>query len=404
MYRVNQFSYRISGTKMKKLCYISIALILLVCVMWNNISLMNKTIKVKRASENEKRNVRLKDNENLENRKLNDSLTQSGIYRYISRKTKIADHANDYHIQPDLSKEDNKTILVFVSSRPNNRERRMLIRKTWANATYYQRPDGMQSLVTIFVIGLTDAGQIDESVVDEAESFPDILTVNISDSYVNLVYKVKMALQWINKHSSASYILKVDEDVIINTFAWIKIVDKMTTKNISCFVGGHSMVGTHPRRTGKYQVTSEEYPDGVYPHYCEGPAYMVTRDALPIILEKSAALPLFVMEDIYFTGILVHQTPIHQIGLKSDLLMSRACCARLKNALDTNLQAIVVHYVKEKHWKVIWQQIEHERNTDRTFAFEDFTDNLTILPSKWTVDAKPKYTCHFNSASFTECC
>jgi len=389
---------------MRNLRYICIALILLASVIWVNISLKNRPIKVKTASENETWNVRLKGNKSLENRKLNDSLTQSGIYRYISRKTKIADDADEYHIQPDLSKEDNETILVFVSSSPTNRERRMLIRKTWANVSYYQRQDGMQSLVTIFVIGLTEAGLIDESVFDEAESFPDILAVNMTDSYANLVYKVKKALQWINKHSSASYILKVDEDVIINTFAWIKIVDKMTTKNISCFVAGHSLIGSKALRAGKHQVTSEEYPDDVYPHYCEGAAYMLSKDALPIMLEKSITLPVLKIEDIYFTGILVHQTPIHQIGFKHDFYKSFISYTGVEYAVDKNLQAIVIHYVKDEHWQDIWQHLEDKRNSNRTYAFTDFTDNVTVLSSKWTVNAKPKYTCHFNSASFTGCC
>jgi hypothetical protein len=117
-------------------------------------------------------------------------------------------------------------ILVYVHTKPSNYKRRTIIRETWATQTLF--PD----LRLVFMIGKTLDANIMKAIAYEHEIYQDIVQEDFLDSYKNLTYKGVMALKWISIYcSKIKYILKVDDDIVVNTFTLInhlKFLDKHT--------------------------------------------------------------------------------------------------------------------------------------------------------------------------------
>ncbi len=115
-------------------------------------------------------------------------------------------------------------ILVYVHSGPTNYQRRIVIRETWATQTLF--PD----LRLVFMIGKTIDQNVMKAIEYENEIYQDIVQEDFLDSYKNLTYKGIMALKWISIYcSQTKYILKVDDDIVVNTFTLInhlKFLDK----------------------------------------------------------------------------------------------------------------------------------------------------------------------------------
>ncbi len=115
-------------------------------------------------------------------------------------------------------------ILVYVHSGPTNYQRRVVIRETWATQTLF--PD----LRLVFMIGKALDQSIMKALEYENEIYQDIVQEDFIDAYKNLTYKGIMALKWISIYcSQTKYILKVDDDIVVNTFTLInhlKFLDK----------------------------------------------------------------------------------------------------------------------------------------------------------------------------------
>jgi hypothetical protein len=115
-------------------------------------------------------------------------------------------------------------ILVYVHSGPTNYQRRIVIRETWATRTLF--PD----LRLVFMIGKTLDQNLMKAIQYENELYQDIVQEDFIDSYKNLTYKGIMALKWISIYcSKTKYVLKVDDDIVVNTFTLInhlKFLDK----------------------------------------------------------------------------------------------------------------------------------------------------------------------------------
>jgi len=108
-------------------------------------------------------------------------------------------------------------ILVYVHSGPTNYQRRIVIRETWSTRILF--PD----LRIVFMIGKSLDKNLMKAIEYENEIYQDIVQEDFIDSYKNLTYKGIMALKWISIYcSQTKYILKVDDDIVVNTFTLIK--------------------------------------------------------------------------------------------------------------------------------------------------------------------------------------
>ena len=141
----------------------------------------------------------------------------------------------------------------------------------------------------------------------ESEQFHDIIQINQTDSYVNLVYKTLNALFWKNRYcKQASWLIKSDTDVMVNAFVMSRFLKNLIT-DFLCRMNKALRVCRGKRCISKWVVSRNEYPHDFYPPYCDGPAYAVTsRMSANLLSAANKTHPLFI-EDAYFTGVLAQR-------------------------------------------------------------------------------------------------
>jgi len=150
------------------------------------------------------------------------------INPYHARDHIVNPHNFSYILNPEYSVCDNSNssiyLLVYVHSGPTNYQRRIVIRETWATRTLF--PD----LRLVFMIGKSLDQNLMKAIAYENELYRDIVQEDFIDAYKNLTYKGVMALKWISTYcSKTKYVLKVDDDIVVNTFTLInhlKFLDK----------------------------------------------------------------------------------------------------------------------------------------------------------------------------------
>ena len=220
--------------------------------------------------------------------------TTTGLSTLInpySRKDHIVNpHDFSYLLNPGYTVCDNNNssvyMLVYVHSGPSNYQRRIVIRETWATRTLF--PD----LRLVFMIGQTLDKNVMKAIEYENEMYQDIVQENFIDSYKNLTYKGVMALKWISTYcSKTKYVLKVDDDIVVNTFTLLnhlKFLDKHTPQRentILCLLW--QAMGVMRDRSvrfksvesglislfsskSKWYLSKEDFPLDKFPPYCSG--------------------------------------------------------------------------------------------------------------------------------------
>lgn len=208
---------------------------------------------------------------------------------------------------------------VYVFSSAKNFERREAIRKTWANKSSFQQ------IRVGFILGQTNQHDIQSKLAREQAKNNDLIQANFLDSYRNLSYKSLTAWKWISFHcSNAKYLIKVDDDVILNTFvlmSFLKDSQTLLKKNshfLSSFMCKY-WVNAYPNRNekSKFFVKPEEYNENLYgmtsyPAYCAGMGFIMSTDLAKKLLAKAYELKVFWIDDVY-VGLLSNRVGVNFI-------------------------------------------------------------------------------------------
>ena len=321
---------------------------------------------------------------------------------------RIEHTSRDIIVAPDLSYVDEETLLAFVPSHPDDLEVRNKIRRSWANSNYYKNSSGKWTLVTIFIINTPcrpeerrdcKMGSMEMDMAREVPTHGDILLLNMWDTYDNLVRKIRLSLEWISLHSRAKYILKVDADVMPNTFTWIRVVENLLSKNASCLIIGMPLVNTPVSRFGKFGIPEEEYRLKRYPNYMGGAAYLMSRDAVDVILYMTSQKRYFKLEDVYFTGMAVKNTQIHQLGIPTTAYIPLHTIPDDFNDVLKSLEgALMAHNIPENQWWNMWNMLlSHSNGTHGNVKFRltDITETKARLPKQWIFSNETNNMCTY---------
>ena len=191
---------------------------------------------------------------------------------------------------------DVTTLLVAVPSEPANFAKRQAVRNTWANPVFF----GQVRLV--FMLGTTLNASLNERVRKESAYFNDIVQEDFIDAYKNLTLKTIMIMKWTAEYcSNAHFVLKIDDDVILNTKrfnAYLDQVESNATNNKNAF---HCMLitsGRPIRYESKWQLSWKEYAYDAFPKYCDGIAYMFSGDLAARLFNASMYHKLVYLEDV----------------------------------------------------------------------------------------------------------
>lgn len=69
-------------------------------------------------------------------------------------------------------------------------------------------------------------------------------------------------------------------------------------------------------RSGRWNVSYEQYPAKDYPLYCSGGAWFLQTQYLPRLLNASKVVPFLWVDDAYLTGLLAAEAGIKRHGFQ----------------------------------------------------------------------------------------
>ena len=246
------------------------------------------------------------------------------LSRWLRRVQVLANpHPFDYIINsPDVCAGDQDIyILAYVHTAPDHYKRRVVIRQTWGDSSYYDI-----ALRVVFVMGrgatANGSHDVQRALEFEATQYGDIVQEDFLDTYRNLTYKGVAALRWIARYCSrARYVLKTDDDIFVNAFNLLRHlsrIDRLARAPAGSDSGAPGGTPARPRalllclvwysmtvmRDGKWKVSRDEWPDDSYPTYCSGSAFLMTTDVAVAMYNVSYDVPFFWVDDFYITGLL----------------------------------------------------------------------------------------------------
>ena len=226
-------------------------------------------------------------------------------------------HPFNYVINsPNVCSDQDIYIIAYVHTAPQHYKRRIVIRHTWGDSSYYDI-----QIRVVFVMGLAAddvnaSYDVQRALEFEAARYGDIVQEDFLDTYRNLTYKAVAALRWISRYCShARYVLKTDDDIFVNAFnllRYLRRIDRISRTATT------DAAAVHPRglllclvwysmkvmREGKWRTSREEWHDDRYPIYCSGCAFLMSIDVAVAMHRISYDVPFFWVDDFYVTGLL----------------------------------------------------------------------------------------------------
>ncbi|XP_064595965.1 beta-1,3-galactosyltransferase 5-like [Liolophura sinensis] len=239
-------------------------------------------------------------------------------------------------------------LLILVASDPVNELARTAIRSTWGRIC--RRPDS--NIACVFMIANTPNLYLNQQVFKESLKHEDIVIFSFMDAYTNLTFKSLMGLRWSQQFCpQASYIMKTDEDVYVNTH---QIPIMLRAAPSEGFVGGFCWGQSRPSRdpSNKWHVSYNQYAREFFPPMCSGTGYILSHDLVISILKVSPNIPFFNLEDVYIAfcfqelGIL----PINIQGFSNMRTDFQSC--------EYKYYVMTSHQISEMEMIDFWEEIQ----------------------------------------------
>lgn len=245
-------------------------------------------------------------------------------------------------------------LIIIVASAPANQRARQAIRDTWGGEVEVSR----LRVMTLFMVGVSPDPGLSKLLIEEARERGDLVQGRFVDTYSNLTLKTLSMLGWARRFCpQAHFTAKVDDDVLFNPSALLRFLNKSRNpyEQGDLYLGRvHLRVAPDRDPDSKHYLPSGAYPPSVFPDYCSGTAYVLSRSALLKIALAASALPLSTPlppEDVYVglcartAGVLPSHCPLFSGG--PGVPFSRCC-----------YQAMVsIHHVMPREMLRYWADI-----------------------------------------------
>lgn len=171
-------------------------------------------------------------------------------------------------------------LITMVTSAPANQRARQAIRDTWGGEVEVR---GLR-VMTLFIVGVPSDPALGKLLIVEARERGDLIQGRFVDTYSNLTLKTLSMLGWARRFcSQAHFVAKVDDDVLFNPSALLYFLNKSKNpyEHGDLYLGRvHMRVAPNRDPDSKHYVPHGAYSSSVYPDYCSGTAYVLSRSAL----------------------------------------------------------------------------------------------------------------------------
>lgn len=212
----------------------------------------------------------------------------------------------------------------------------------WQRFMRDSEPNTEEGLDAHAMHGLNKAEQAVQRVLGREQSrYGDLIECQVRDTYTNLTLKSIAALEWTRQYCPwARYLLKTDDDMFIDVRRLLRFIDKVEVDAIKATnfnglstrahepihmdsllntnigvlesastpnfdielpptIWGRLAHGWRPIRqhNSKYYVSRTQYVGRVYPDFCTGPAYLMTRSTVGPLYEGALGRDFDVIDD-----------------------------------------------------------------------------------------------------------
>lgn len=201
---------------------------------------------------------------------------------------------------------DDKTIdtIQIVTSFAGNVEARSALRRAYPQSLLTDLGVYRVFLLALLKSGVSEVTQ--NAILNENERFNDIVQGNFIENYRNLTYKHLMGIKWAITKCHASYIVKMDDDIISDMYSLVKTV---RAKSSPHDILGYILKDLRPIRlkANKWYVTKEEYSLPSYPTFVSGWLYVMSFSAATKLTNAIEREKYFWIDDVFVTGVLARK-------------------------------------------------------------------------------------------------
>ncbi|KAK3101535.1 hypothetical protein FSP39_004283 [Pinctada imbricata] len=191
-------------------------------------------------------------------------------------------------------------LLVGVYSSAGQVLERDFIRRNWSAVVRTNH-----KIRVLFFMGVPPEEKDMEIIRNESMHYHDIIVRNFLDTYRNLTLKSFAFFQWSQRYcKGARYLLKIDCDMQIDLLRLLSVLE--TGRVADTYQCGKVFFESHPFRNKqhKWYVPPSLYSKKLFPPYCYGPAYVVSRRIASKIAKQPIPKDPFPVDDVYMSGLL----------------------------------------------------------------------------------------------------
>lgn len=225
-----------------------------------------------------------------------------------------------YNINSKLTCEEKQriTVLIIVHSAVSYFDKRNAVRSTWANASLLRH----YNMRILFFVGMTTDRDVQHQVEQESLTHQDIVQGKFIDSYRNMTHKGVLWLRWVAEHCpEAEYVLKIDDDVFVNTFLLAETYRTLPGE-MTCELLGNGTNKINRGAYDKWKVALESFKEyKFYPmDMCRGYFVHMTSDMVKRMYNVAKETQFFWIDDVYLFGILTAKVNAKQGNFTTHLV------------------------------------------------------------------------------------
>lgn len=210
---------------------------------------------------------------------------------------------------------DNSTMLALIAvfSDAAHFDRRSAVRRTWGRIA--RRND----FRLIFVLARPRTAELQIGVDEEGRIHGDLVQLDAVDAYDRLTVKSASTLRWFRAHCPrAEYLLKIDDDCFLNSDTLARFLGERSSADRGRkVIYGMLWTNAKPFRSPghKWYLSPSDYPPSRFPDYINGPAYLVSGDAVGALVAVFDAVRFIHLEDVYVTGLCAKRADVQLVNV-----------------------------------------------------------------------------------------
>lgn len=196
-------------------------------------------------------------------------------------------------------------LIQIVTSFAGNVEARSALRRA-----YSKEELRVLGVYRVFLLAKLRPGihEVTQNAIDnENARYNDIVQGDFFENYRNLTYKHLMGIRWAVSECQAQFIIKMDDDIVVDMYSLKEIIDSKEKTNFDIL--GYIFKFMRPIRVkaNKWFVTKDEFALNTYPTFVSGWLYVIAFKSAKNILGALESERYFWIDDVFVTGVLAQK-------------------------------------------------------------------------------------------------